>query len=96
MTTTHPPTHSPAAPRPWSLVAAGALHLAVLAPYASSGLMAPGWAVIGLLLLWAGLAAAVFVVHARKGPLALLVPGVAVALWFLALTAGEQLLGWTG
>ena len=71
-----------------------ALHLAALAPYSSSGLLAPGWAVLVLLGVWAGLA--VLLLRLRGRPFALLVPPVAVATWWLALTAGEQLLGWTG
>jgi hypothetical protein len=31
----------------------------------------------------------------RRSPLALLLPPGALALWFGALTVGEQLLGWT-
>ena len=91
MTTT--PADRTVPPRAWAVTAlAAVLHLAVLAPYLSSGLLAPGWAVLLLLGVWAGLAALVW--RLRGNALALLVPGVAVALWFAALTAGEQLLGW--
>ena len=78
------------------LVLAAVLHLAVLPFYAASGLFAPGWAVAALLVLWALLAGVLVVVGRRRGAPALLVPLSAVVLWFLLVTAGEQLLGWTG
>lgn len=80
----------------WSLVLAAVLHVATLPLYAASGLLAPGWAVLGLLALWAVLAAALLPVHRRGGPVALLVPLVAAGAWFGLLTVGEKLLGWTG
>ncbi|HWG94818.1 MAG TPA: hypothetical protein VNU66_11385 [Mycobacteriales bacterium] len=94
MTTT---TDRPArpAPRRAGLVLTGVLHLAVLWPYSASGLLAPGWAVVALLLLWAALGAAAVVVHRRWGVLSALVPLAALGLWFGALVLGEQLLGWT-
>lgn len=83
-------------PSSWSGLLAGLLHLGVLPFFAAAGLLAPGWAVGVLLVVWALLAVALVVLVRRRSPLALLVPAVAVALWFGALTAGEQLLGWTG
>ena len=77
------------------LVLAAVLHLVVLPFYVSSGLVAPAWAVVSLLLLWVLLAAALVHLGRRRGAPALLVPPVALALWFLLVTAGEQLLGWT-
>ena len=64
-------------------------------PYLASGLMVPGpwlfvlWAVwlVGLVLAWRTLQ--------RRPAMVLLFPPAAVAFWFLYLTAGEQLLGWT-
>jgi hypothetical protein len=73
-------------PTTWTGVLAGLLHAAVLPFYAAAGLLAPGWAVALLLLAWALLAAALVVLVRRRSPL---------ALWFGALTVGEQLLGWT-
>lgn len=72
------------------------LHLVALWLYVSSGLLAPFWAVTALLVLWVLLAWVAVLVHRRHGALALLVPVTAIALWFGAITAGEQLLGWTG
>jgi hypothetical protein len=83
------------APRRAGLVLTGALHLLVLWPYSASGLLAPGWAVLGLLVLWVALAGAAVAVHRRWGVVSALVPLAALGLWVGALTAGEQLLGWT-
>ncbi len=63
--------------------------------YAASGLVAPGWAVAALLLVWALL----FVLcvrwwtpHPRRLPY---VAVGAMAFWFLALVAGGAFLGWS-
>ena len=63
--------------------------------YAASGLLAPWWAVVLLLVVWLVL----FVVacrwwtpHPRRVPL---VAVVAVVFWFAALNAGGAWLGWT-
>jgi hypothetical protein len=93
-TTTTRPTAQP--PRRSTLLVTGVLHLLALWPYLVSGLAAPGWAVLSLLVLWALLGVVAVAVHRRWGALAALVPLAAVGLWFLALTLGEQLLGWTG
>ena len=85
-----------AAPRRSTLVLALLLHLAALWPYSASGLLAPGWAVVALLVLWALLGALTVAVHRRWGAVAAVVPLVAVVLWFVLLTLGEQQLGWTG
>jgi hypothetical protein len=93
-TTTTARTAQP--PRRSTLWLTGVLHLLALWPYLISGLAAPGWAVLALLVLWAVLGVVAVLVHRRWGALAALVPLLAVGLWFLALTLGEQLLGWTG
>lgn len=67
---------------------AAVLHLAVLPFYAASGLVAPGWAVAGLLVLWALLAGVLVAVGRRRGAPALVVPVVAVVLWFVLVTLG--------
>lgn len=62
--------------------------------YASSGLLAPAWAVVLLLLLWAALfalACAWWTPHPRR---VAVVPVVAVLLWFAILNAGGAWLGW--
>ena len=93
-TTTRPSPSTP--PRRSTAVLTGVLHLLALWPYAISGLVAPGWGVLSLLLVWAVLGAVAVAVHRRWGGLAALVPLVAVGLWFVLLTLGERLLGWTG
>lgn len=82
-------------PRRSTLLLTGVLHLTTLPSYAASGLLAPGWAVLGLLALWVVLAAAAWAVHRRWGAVSALLPLLAMALWFGTLTLGEQVLGWT-
>jgi hypothetical protein len=93
------PDDVPAGRRRWARRLSGAvtavLHLAVLWPYSASGLVAPGWAVVGLLALWLALAGVAVVVHRRWGLLAALVPPLALGLWVGALVLGEAVLGWT-
>jgi hypothetical protein len=63
--------------------------------YLSSGLVAPLWAVIGLLVVWVGLVV-VGIAWFRRHPLrVLMLPVIAVVVWFAVLTLGERLLGWT-
>ena len=86
---------------PWWQWVLGGLGLAgllvALIFYASSGLLAPGWAVVLLLLVWLALLVVAVQLLRRRRPV--WVPVVAVAAWLIwwgALTAGEHLLGWTG
>jgi hypothetical protein len=95
MSTTTAPRRT-SEPRRSTLWITGLLHLLALWPYAISGVAAPGWAVLSLLVLWAVLGIVAVAVHRRWGALAALVPLFAVGLWFLLLTLGEQQLGWTG
>jgi hypothetical protein len=63
--------------------------------YGASGLVAPWWAVVLLLVVWLVLFA---VACAWWNPHPRWVPGVAVVavvLWFAAITAGGAFLGWT-
>ena len=71
------------------------LHLLVVWPYSASGLVAPGWAVLALLVVWALLGWAAYTVHRRRGAVAALVPLLAMGLWVGVLVLGEQVLGWT-
>ena len=93
-TTTRPSPSTP--PRRSTAVLTGVLHLLALWPYAISGLVAPGWGVAVLLVVWALLGVAAVAVHRRWGALSAVVPLVAVVSWFGLLTLGEVLLGWTG
>ncbi|HLT11297.1 MAG TPA: hypothetical protein VK028_10890 [Micromonosporaceae bacterium] len=72
-----------------------ALHVLALPWYAASGLVAPGWAVVGLLVLWLALLAAGIATR-RRTPVAMLaIPVLDVAIWFGVVTVGELLLNWT-
>jgi hypothetical protein len=71
--------------------------LATLIFYAASGLLAPGWAVALLLVVWLALLVAAIILLRRRRPLwVLLTPIAAWLIWYAALTAGENWLGWTG
>jgi len=67
----------------------------VLFMYSASGLLAPLWAVVALLLVWLVL----FVVACRwfmRYPLRVLVlPLIAAGIWFAAMFGGGAFLGWT-
>jgi len=79
---------------PWPFLAmiamAGCLFL-----YAASGLLAPWYGVVLLLAIWLALfvvACRWWTLHPRR---TLLVPLVALAVWFGVLTGGEALFGWS-
>ena len=101
---TAPPTHarrkrtdrtSADRPRRSTAVLTAVLHLLALWPYAVSGLLAPGWAVVALLVVWTLLGAVAVVLHRRWGAVSALVPLVAVVVWLALVTLGGELLGWT-
>jgi hypothetical protein len=63
--------------------------------YAASGLLAPWWAVVLLLVVWAFLlfvATAWWSLHPTWVPW---IPVFAAVLWFVVLNAGGAWLGWT-
>jgi uncharacterized membrane protein len=71
------------------------LLLATLPLYLASGLLAPLWAIIGLMLVWVGLLV-LAVRWLRRRPFWVIgLPVLAAMVWFAVLTVGEQLLGWT-
>lgn len=77
---------------PWVVLA---VMVAVLPFYLASGLVAPLWAVVALVLCWTGLVYLV-VRWRRSHPYrVLVVPVVAMGWWFLVISAGEAWLGWT-
>lgn len=63
--------------------------------YLVSGLIAPGWAVIGLLVVWLALTVIGVRLALRRSYWMLLIPVIAVATWVLTMWAGGALLGWT-
>ena len=77
----------------WWLGLAG--HLAVLIWYAASGLLAPLWAVIGLLVIWVALLGVGLWLRTRRPLWMLAVPVVAVVIWFAVISAGDAWLNWT-
>ncbi|HEX5540580.1 MAG TPA: hypothetical protein VFX60_03300 [Micromonospora sp.] len=63
--------------------------------YVASGLLAPMWAVIGLLVVWMALLAAASRLLRTRPALVPLVPAAAFLLWVAVISAGEAWLGWT-
>ena len=79
---------------PWPFVGMAGMACAFFL-YAASGLVAPAWAVVVLLLVWVALlvvAARWWTPHPRRVPLVAL---FAMAFWFAVVTAGGAWLGWT-
>ena len=70
-------------------------HLVVLIWYAASGLVAPTWAVAILLVIWAVLLAVGLRLRKTAPVWMLAVPVAAAAIWFIFISAGEKLFGWT-
>ena len=81
-------------PTLWATLAL-ALHAAVAFPYLTSGLVAPPYGVFVLWIVWGAFLALLLRLLRTRAPLALLVPPVALAVWFAALSLGEALLGWS-
>ena len=74
---------------------AGVLGLVAVLPfYVSSGLAAPLWAIVVLMALWLLLFILAIRWFTRRPWVVLAMPFVAAAVWWLALTLGEQALGW--
>jgi hypothetical protein len=72
-----------------------AAHLAVLIWYVASGLLAPLWAVIGLLAIWVVLLVVGLRLWRARPAWMLAVPVAAVVIWFAVISAGERFLNWT-
>ena len=69
--------------------------VAVLVPFTvASSLVAPLWASIVLVVAWAGTVAALVPLIRRRPLVTPLLPLGNLALWWLAVTAGERVLGW--
>ena len=71
------------------------LHLVAGFFYISSGLIAPLWAVLVLIAIWIGLAV-VLLRRRETGPATILIPVLAGATWFVAISLGEMFLDWRG
>ena len=73
----------------------GILGLFAMLPfYLASGLVAPLWAIVVLMAFWLLLLASAIRWFTTRSWLVLVLPLVAAAVWWLALTVGEQSLGW--
>ena len=75
------------------LVVSMVLHLIAGFYFLVSGLVAPLWAVILLLVIWAALLAWGYSI--RHKPLVLVVPFVAAVVWFAVVQGGSMIFGWT-
>ena len=75
------------------------LHLAFgVFPFAATGLLAPLWGIVLVYVWWIALAVVLVRLlrgQARRPMLAPAVPVVALGGWFLLLTFGDLVLGWT-
>lgn len=76
-------------------VLAALAHLVVGFFYLVSGLVAPLWAIVALLVWWVVLAWWLVRLALRRSWWTPAVPVVAFGTWVAVLTLGERLLGWT-
>jgi hypothetical protein len=92
------PATAPSRPGALPLVAAvvaALLHLVCGWFYLASGLVAPGWAVLSLLVWWLVLAVVGVRLALRRSYWVLAVPVVAAVTWFAVMWFGGEVLGWT-
>lgn len=83
---------------PWARVAGWlglAGHAFMLIWYLVSELVAPRWAILLLMAVWAGLLVVALLLLRRRPALVPLVPLAAAVIWVGAISAGEAWLGWT-
>ena len=71
------------------------LMIGTLPFFLASGLMAPMWAVIALLLVWLVLITLAVRWFRTRPYVVLGLPFLAAAVWFAAMYAGEAFLGWS-
>jgi hypothetical protein len=77
-----------------ALVFSVLMHLAIGMFVFSSGLIAPGWAVVGLISVWTAGAWGIW--RFRRVPeLVLVIPMAMAVVWWATITLGERFLGWT-
>jgi hypothetical protein len=79
---------------PWGFIGVAGM-VSVLFLYGASGLLAPPWAVVVLLLVWLAMFVQTcrwFESHPKR---TVVMTGVAVVVWFTAIVAGGVLLDWS-
>jgi hypothetical protein len=79
---------------PWPFIAMGGMAVSFF-PYAVSGLVAPWYGVMFLLLVWAALFVLACRWWTRRPKLMLVLPLVAFVLFFAVIAFGGAFLGWT-
>lgn len=79
---------------PWPFVALAGMATAFF-PYAASGLVAPAYGVVLLLLVWLVLFVLCCLWFTRHPKLTLVLPVVAFVILFAVVYAGGRWLGWT-
>lgn len=81
----------------WILGGLALTALVAMAPFfLASGLVAPIWASLLLIVLWLALIGTGIVLLSRRRPLWVLpLPLLAALIWLGAMTLGERLLGWS-
>lgn len=79
-----------------AVVAGVLLHVAVgVFPFSASGLLAPAWFLIVVALLWGAGAWGLWRLRATRPRFMPLVAPATLAVWFVLVTLGELVLGWT-
>ena len=68
--------------------------LGLLVFYAASGLVAPAWAIVVLMVIWLALLIVAIRLFIRRPLLVPIVPVVAFGIWYGAISLGEALLHW--
>jgi hypothetical protein len=71
------------------------VHLLILPWFASTGLVAPGWAVAVLLAAWVVLLLVGLRLRTTRPLWMLAIPVLDVLVWFVLISAGDRWLGWT-
>ncbi len=69
--------------------------VSVLWLYGAAGLVAPAWAVVALVALWLVQFVLACRWFNRRPYVVLVMPVIAIALWFGAIMAGGAFLGWS-
>ena len=70
-------------------------HLIAGVWFAASGLVAPAWAVVVLLVVWVGLAVALWQLARRRSGWSAGIPVIDAAFWLVFIEAGAALFDWT-